>query len=142
MADQDQQLNFTIEQMDRIVKRCLAEEYQLFVAVFPQGNEPIHVTLEKGSSYGGMHMKFSAIGSDLLETANKAFANFPANPIGAAWDTNRLAPPSPPPEAPAANNIEDGTFVELAQETQDEYLSGIIKKTSDSKIDPNDDIPF
>lgn len=67
----------------------------MFLSVIPRNDEVfISVTLEKGSSYGKMHMQFKAEGKTVTEAFEKCLVNFPRNPVGAIWDSQRLAPPS------------------------------------------------
>ena len=74
---------FTFAELDAIAARCKAEEYQLMI--YTSGEDSIHVSLEKGSTYGKMHMKFTADATTVSEAFSKALANFPTNPIGALW---------------------------------------------------------
>jgi len=116
----NKELRLDLREMDLVVSRCISEEYSLFISAFPDHKDPITVTLEKGSSYGGMHMKFQASGQDLLEAFNKCLANFPENPVGAKWDTKRIAPPE---------KVEDAVFTE-------------VPTPPSSKAFPDDEIPF
>ena len=121
MTEDLKETRFTFAELDQIAARCKAEEYQLMI--FTSGEDTIHLSLEKGSTYGQMHMKFTATAPTVSEAFSKALANFPANPVGAVWDTKRLAHQQP--TAP----VEDGDFVEAPCE-------GKVATTDD------DDIPF
>ena len=102
MTEQLKETRFTFAELDAIAARCMAEEYSL-VFVTSEGN--VHLTLEKGSTYGKMHMKFTAVAPTVSEAFSKALANFPANPVGAVWDTKRLTQQQ--------QDVEDGTFAEV-----------------------------
>ena len=104
MTEDLKETRFTFAELDQIAARCKAEEYHL--TLFTSGDN-VHLSLEKGSSYGKMHMKFSAEAPTVSEAFSKALANFPANPVGASWDTKRIA------QQPPA--VEDGEFSEVPE---------------------------
>ncbi len=120
MTEDLKETRFTFAELDQIAARCKAEEYHLML--FTSGDN-VHLSLEKGSSYGKMHMKFSAEAPTVSEAFSKALANFPANPVGALWDTKRLVHQAP------AVAVEDGEFSEAPCEEK-------VASTD------NDDIPF
>jgi len=107
MTEDLKETRFTLAELDQIAARCKADDYQLIIVT---SGDDVHLTLEKGSTYGKMHMKFSAEAPTVSEAFAKALANFPANPVGAVWDTKRL---SQQPAAP----VEDGEFVEAPCKT-------------------------
>lgn len=79
--------HFTTSELDRIIDRCRNEEYTCFLSFY--GNK-VNVSLEKGSTYGKMYMKFSADADTASEAFEKCVLNFPPNPVGAIWDTKRI----------------------------------------------------
>lgn len=132
MVEAKPKLNLSMQEMDLVVQRCISEEYQFCVLANGDGREdPIYVSLEKGSTYGAMHMKFAAHGKTLLEAFNKCLANFPANPVGAVWDTKRIA-------AQPEEEVQDGEFTEVSASTSDWDVT----RPPSPKANLDDDIPF
>ena len=78
---------FNAKELDLIVAHCRKHEYTCFISFF---SDQVRVCLEKGSSYGKMHMKFEAEGDTASAAFEKCVLNFPANPVGAVWDTKRI----------------------------------------------------
>lgn len=114
---------FNLEELQSIMDVCTQEEYKISViAGYQTGNNAIMVSLEKGSQYGDMHMKFSAHGATVKDAFNKAYANFPTNPVNGRWASARLEAPKP------ENESVDGVFTELP--------------STPPKKDMDDDIPF
>ena len=91
---------FTVSELDQIIARCREDEYNCFMSFY---GGKVNVSLEKGSTYGKMHMKFSADADTASEAFEKCVLNFPRNPVGAVWDTQRIADNS---------KAEDGQFTE------------------------------
>lgn len=104
------ELNLNLQDMQWVVNKCIAEDYHLSMVIGINTKEPIYISLEKGSTYGDMHMKFSASGTNLLETFNKAYSNFPTNPVGGLWESKQLAPPT---TKRPGEEVTDGEFTEV-----------------------------
>lgn len=120
MTEDLKETRFTFAELDQIAARCKEEEYSLMLFT---SRDNVHLSLEKGSTYGQMHMKFTAEAPTASEAFSKALANFPSNPVGAVWDTKRITQQAQQPPA------EDGEFVEAP-------CDGKTSSTDD------DDIPF
>jgi len=123
----------TLMELDRIMQQCIAEEYTAFFSVCPRGENPIHVSLEKGSTYGNMHMKFSAEGKTVQEAFQKCLDNFPKNPIGALWDTKRIEHV----HDKTAHDVVDGSFTEL-----DDHVQPPSPSPTPIVALPDDEVPF
>lgn len=78
---------FNAKELDRIIATCREDEYTCFISFF---GDQARVSLEKGSAYGKMHMKFEAEGDTVSDAFEKCVLNFPPNPVGAVWDTKRI----------------------------------------------------
>lgn len=105
--------HYTLESLEKILSRCKADNFSFSMFIMTSEDKPCHVSLEKGSSYGAMHMKFSAQGATVAEAFEACIRNFPSNPVGALWDSARL---SPPPE------VEDAVFTEIKTPPSDDEI--------------------
>lgn len=84
-------------ELNQIAQRVTTGEFQMFLYVYGQNDaeERCVITLEKGSAYGGFHLKVEARAATPSEAFEKALAQFPSNPLDGVskWDTRRLAAP-------------------------------------------------
>lgn len=118
-------VHYTLTELETILTRCRADEFA-FSVFFT--SDKAHVSLEKGSAYGLMHMKFSAEGATVTEAFEKCIVNFPNNPVGALWDTKRIASSSQPEPPTSPSVVMEGEFTEVVQPP--------------TAANFNDDIPF
>lgn len=91
-----------VHELDLAFRKCLAEGYTTFVS---SCGSRVSVSLHKYAHSGtpGLTMEVRAEAPTVAEAFEKAFANFPKNPLDGAtrWADNRIAAP-----------VEDGEFTE------------------------------
>lgn len=114
-------MTMTMEDLNTVLQRAIGDEYQIVIVAGGALSKKVHVSLEKGSTYGEMHMKFTADAPTVMEAFEKCLANFPPNPMGALWDTKRIASPIP---------------------LKEEYTEGQFTEAPPPAPDLSDDIPF
>jgi hypothetical protein len=100
----DALMSWTAQELEVVVSRCVADEYSLFLSAYKdyKGNPRVGITLTKRAANFGLEVQVKGDGQTVGEAFEKALCNFPANPVGAVWDSVRLAPPAV-----------DGEFTEL-----------------------------
>lgn len=88
-------MSWTAQELEYVVARCVEDEYMLFLSAYKDyKNKPhVAVTLTKRAGGTSLEVQVKGEGETVTEAFEKALCNFPRNPVGAVWDSRRLAAP-------------------------------------------------